>query len=51
MGIVILQLCLTMLNSFFGFSNFEEKNYKSSCFNFFVAGVCFAGFIVALSKL
>lgn len=51
MGIIILQLCLTMLNIFLGGFNLERENYKTSCFNFFVAGFCFAGFIVALSKL
>lgn len=51
MGIVILQLCLTMLNILLGGYNFKMKNYKSSCFNFFAAGFCFMAFIVALSKL
>ena len=41
---------LFIVNIYFGCSNFEDKNYKIEAFNFFSAGVCFAGIVTYLLK-
>jgi hypothetical protein len=51
METILLQLALFLLNILMGIGNHNLKNYKTSAFNFFVAGTCFTFIIVAILKL
>lgn len=48
MGIVIIQVVLTLLNLLFVWINMKSKNYKGAVFNSFAAGFILMGALYSI---
>ena len=51
MEIIFIQLGLILINVICGIYSYKSRWYKLSIFNWFAAGICFMGLLIAIGNL